>query len=385
VSAKHHTPTTAGAGDHLGHGAPRQRQPTQPYGTRLDRRHEPPHDPGSTQDAWRLEGLFLHDRRPPASARPIDPILPAHLFARPRNSGRAPAAEVRSPELGAGAIVDKYRIESLLGVGGFAVVYLATHLLLRTQVALKMLRPQLLRRSPALATALCQEARLAARIDHPNVVRVFDVTHGPELSYVVMEYVEGQALARTIRDHGAVAPSAVVGIGLDVAAGLRAGLDQGVVHRDIKPANIILTPLQRAKIVDLGLASTIATAGSANGGPALVGTQGYMAPELAAQPAAVDFRADIYSLGVTLYHAAVGRLPFPSDDARVCLQMHCDAPVPPPHTVQPAVPERLSEVLLWMLEKRPSDRPESYEALRRALRRVLRYLPNHLTPDARDD
>jgi serine/threonine protein kinase len=411
VSSKFPTPTTtAGAGRQLAGAEPRPRRPTQPYSPRLDRGREDAPAGGTSGrealSAWRLDGVFASDACGPHAGAPraIDPHLPAHLFARPRPRPRPPArgvAAVREPpdadenfELEAGAILDKYRIEELLGVGGFGLVYLATHLLLRTQVAIKMLRPRLLRRRPGLAAALCQEARFAARIDHPNVARVLDVTHGPEITYVVMEYVEGRTLARAIQERGALPSRAVVRIGLDVAAGLRAGLAQGLIHRDIKSANIILTPLGRAKIVDLGLASTITSldasgAGTlgapAPAGPAPVGTHGYMPPELARQPSSVDFRSDIYALGVTLYHAAVGRLPFPADDPRRCLEMHCSEPVRPAHEVDPRVPETLSRVLQWMLAKNIADRPESYDALRSALKAVLQSLLTVNTMDANDD
>jgi serine/threonine protein kinase len=399
VSSKFPT-STAGAGRQIVGAEPRPRRPTQPYSPLLDRSGE---DPGGTSgreslSAWRLDELFASDARAPLPGAPraLDPHLPAHLFARPRPAARG--SVLRDPpdpdanfELEAGAILDKYRIEELLGVGGFGLVYLATHLLLRTQVAIKMLRPRLLRRRPGLAEALCQEARFAARIDHPSVARVLDVTHGPEITYVVMEYVEGRTLARSIRDRGALPPRAVVRVGLDVAAGLRAGLAQGLIHRDIKPANIILTPLGRAKIVDLGLASTITSldAGGGQGlpaaGPGTVGTHGYMPPELARQPSSVDFRSDIYALGVTLYHAAVGRLPFPADDPRRCLEMHCNEPVRPAHEVNPRVPEALSQVLQWMLAKDMGDRPESYDALRTALKAVLQSLLTANTMDASDE
>jgi serine/threonine protein kinase len=328
-------------------------------------------------------------------------VLPAHLFARPRAAaGRRgeeggarrvrAQAEPAGAELGVGAILDKYRIEEPLGVGGFAVVYRATHMLLRTQVAIKMLRPQLLRRKPELASALCQEARFAARIDHPNVVRVYDVTHGPEITYVVMEYVEGSTLAKAIRARGPLPARTVVRVGLDVAAGLQAGQEQGLVHRDIKPANIIITPQGRAKIVDLGLASTIAGStleptGVHPGAAALVGTPGYMPPELAQRPQGADFRGDIYALGVTLYQAAVGRLPFPADDATRCLQMHATEPIPHPRALRPDLPDRLSDVLVRMLSKRPADRPPSYDVLRGALKRVLEVLPSTPTTDSNDD
>jgi serine/threonine protein kinase len=175
----------------------------------------------------------------------LEPALPAWVFAHrvERQVSAAPPAPphprprrpVRDEEsLAVGSIVDKYRIDGLLGKGGFATVYKATHMLLGTRVALKLLRPTVLRRQPALGTQLCAEARFAARINHANVVRILDVT-SHALTYIVMEYIEGMSLGQRIRRQGPLAPAAQLRIGLQVLAGLEAGLEQGLIHRDIKP------------------------------------------------------------------------------------------------------------------------------------------------------
>ncbi|HLL24665.1 MAG TPA: serine/threonine-protein kinase, partial [Kofleriaceae bacterium] len=194
---------------------------------------------------------------------PIDAALPHEVFA-PRHPPSLHVAAPRSRSvrtiaepvtLRPGTIVDKFQIEELLGVGGFAAVYRAKHLLLHSTVALKLLRPDVLARRPALASQLVQEARFAARIEHPNVVRVYDVTHTPAITYIVMEFIRGASLGRLIAERGALAPAAVVRIGLDTVDGLQAGLDQGLIHRDIKPPNILLNDAGVARIVDLGLAN----------------------------------------------------------------------------------------------------------------------------------
>jgi serine/threonine protein kinase len=314
-----------------------------------------------------------------AGPRPIEARLSAELFA----SGRWPAADAqtstRDTEPGlpdAGAIIDKFRLEALLGVGGFAAVYRATHLLLGTTVALKLLRPRAGRRGAALSDALCAEARFAARIDHPNVVRVYDVTQTPERTYVVMEYIAGETLDQLIRSRGALPLSTVLRVGLDVAAGLQAGLECQLTHRDIKPRNIIVTPEGRAKVIDLGLASSRTEpihVPAPRGGSRhpIVGTPGYVAPEWLTAPADVDFRADIYSLGVTLYYAACGRPPFDETDAGACLTAHCDRHIPPPRQFRPDLPEVFVRSLMRMLEKRPASRQPSYRALALELRGIL--------------
>jgi len=333
-----------------------------------------------------LSGLFAGDPR--SGGGPLSPLhrdLPGEVFraggparehgphddqAR-RSSRRWAAAGGDIPERG--AIIDKYRLEEILGVGGFAVVYRATHLLLRAPVALKLLRPKVVQNRPRLAELLCEEARFAAQINHPNVVRVYDVTHTDKVTYVVMEFIDGLTLAETIARKGALPPRRVIEIGLDVCAGLRAGLDQGLVHRDVKPANILITSTGIAKIVDLGLAQPDVTSGlrSEGQGANFVGTPGYMAPEQAQNADRVDFRADIYGLGVTLYHAAVGQPPFPLEDKRQVLVLHRTEPVPPPRQVRPSVPEGLSRLLLWMLAKDPAQRPPSYEMLMAELKGLI--------------
>jgi serine/threonine-protein kinase len=163
----------------------------------------------------------------------------------------------------------------------------------------------------------------------------------------------------------------VAEIGLDVARGLSAALDQGLIHRDIKPQNIMLTRRGTAKILDLGLArSTLEDAPrrrSPPGRAAVVGTSGYMAPEQLDDPDHIDFRADIYSLGVTLYEAATGVPPFPTADARACAELHRSAPVPAPDALVAGIAPSLSRILLWMLEKSAARRTASYAILERAL------------------
>jgi serine/threonine-protein kinase len=318
-----------------------------------------------------------------------NPLLPPELFARRPaplpDAPRARAAQApptareppeRDPELPEiGAILDKYRLDELIGMGGFAAVYRATHLMLRMPVAIKMLRPSVMRRRPGLAASLCEEARFAAQIDHPNVVRVFDVTHLPKITYIVMEYIDGSTLAKLLQ-HGRRLPlRTIVQIGLDVTRGLDAGLDRGLVHRDIKPENIMITRSGSAKIVDLGLAHSNALGCPGAGDDpvsrsAMVGTHGYMPPDWADSRAG-DFRADIYALGVTLYHTAVGKPPFPADNPERCIRLHREAPVPPPGDERPDLPPALCELLLAMLAKKAAERPQSYAAISDVLESLL--------------
>jgi serine/threonine-protein kinase len=272
-----------------------------------------------------------------------------------------PLAVGRPPPLGRGllprgAILDKYRIDGLVGTGGFAAVYRATHLLLRVPVAIKLLRPRVLLRDPGIARQLLEEARYAARINHANVVRIHDVTHTEEITYIVMEYIEGRSLAKAIESSGPLPPADVVSLAIDVAEGLRAGLEEGLIHRDIKPANILITRAGRARIVDFGLAYAGSVADDALAVGQIVGTRGYMAPEQAKNPRRVDFRADVYSLGITACHALTGASPSRSAEGALLRN----------------VPSVLQPLIRRMIAPQPEDRPSSYEVLLTKLRHAAR-------------
>jgi len=339
-----------------------------------------------TRDRPSLVGLFVGPRLPEALFRTPGSIAPLRRPARPRARAEEPRRRERGtpverkyrravgkdsglPE--PGAILDRYRIEEVVGVGGFAVVYRATHLTLHMPVAIKLLQPRMVQRHPSLPELLCKEARFAARINHPNVVRVYDAAHGDPITYIVMELIDGVSLAEAIDREGCLAPAEVVRVGASLCDGLRAGLAQGLLHRDIKPSNVLLSAQGDIKIVDLGLAQprTRASSQSDTGQVALVGTPGYMAPEMLGG-APLDHRADIYSLGVTLYEAACGQLPFPNTDAMACLSMHRTLPIPRPDELNPDVPPSLARLLLDMLARDPAARPASYDLLRARLREV---------------
>ena len=319
--------------------------------------------------------------KPPRHLADFDPTLPSEIFRPSRRPKRPRAADLaRRPYpqltersaskvreaglLQSGAILDKYRVEEILGTGGFAAVYRATHLLLQIRVAIKLLRPRVLARHPGIAEQLLQEARYAARINHANVVRIHDVTHTPAITFIVMEYIDGGSLSRRLATDGPLPVPAALAIGIDVAEGLRAGLEQGLVHRDIKPANILLPHGRAAKIVDFGLAHG-GSLGPDSGSPAagaepILGTRGYMAPEQARAPSQVDFRADIYSLGITLLEAVTGRAPYRRVGAEVRKTSLSEMLAQAPPSIAP--------LLVSMVSERADARPRSYGELLKELR-----------------
>ncbi len=270
------------------------------------------------------------------------------------------------------ATVGRCQILARLGEGGMGVVYRGRHRDLDLDVAIKFLHPHLARQSN-IPERFLREARLAARLSHPGVVRVFDCGESDGHYYIVMELVEGPTLASSLQESGPLPVPRALQIIESLAGALRDALDQaGLIHRDIKPANILLTAAGQPKLVDLGLAKVLAahemvTVQTAAG--TVMGTPQYMSPEQFRDASAVDHRADIYSLGATLYHLLTGRPPFEGDSFFSMLkQVEETDPVPLPSSV----PIEVEELVSRMLSKRPEQRPQTYTDLIESIRALSR-------------
>lgn len=317
-------------------------------------------------------GALRADRLPRMS-----PELPADIFlqrtpprsrAARRTARHVPLRVGREPELPEiGSILDKYRLERVIGIGGFGVLYRARHVLLDTVVALKLMRPSVARARPQLPRLLREEARFAARIDHENVVHVFDVATSNELTYIVMEHVDGPDLSVMIKHRGELPTKMVLKVIRHVAAALDAGLRENLIHRDVKPSNILLTRDGVTKLTDFGLARSVGAA-DLGGLRGVVGTVGYMSPEQLDHPDDVDFRTDMYSLGVTAYQALTGKLPFSDDDPERCAQAHRVREVPP---IERSVSPAARDLIMWLLEKDRTKRPRTYAELTSELASML--------------
>jgi serine/threonine-protein kinase len=282
------------------------------------------------------------------------------------HTGRRDAAELFDQTLG------QYRIDAMLGRGSMATVYKARHLGLHRFCALKVMDPLLVEKEPAIREQFWAEARAAANLQHPHVVTVHNLGSVDGYHFIEMEYVPGgQTLRETLVRQGPLDPVRAARLARQVVLALGAAHDSGLVHRDIKPANVLLTPHGDAKLADFGLVRRLEDL--AQGGAPLAGTPTFMAPELfRGVPASAV--SDIYSVGVLLFHAVSGRLPFVAESVGQLIQLHRSQPVPDIRLLDATIPDTLAEILLRCLAKSPQDRyptaAELAEALQLALHRM---------------
>ena len=201
----------------------------------------------------------------------------------------------------------------------------------------------------------------AAAVDHPNIVHVFDVDMDHDPPFLVMEYVDGVNLQAAVSRHGAFAAAETATVGVEVARGLAAAAAAGLVHRDIKPANLLVDRHGRVKILDLGIVrlpgeDTLPRLEGDDGTDVILGTLDYLAPEQAVDSSAVDARADVYSLGATLYFLLAGHPPFPGSDLRHKLAAKKYSDPVPIHRLRPDVDVGLSEAVHVLLARDPATR-----------------------------
>jgi predicted Ser/Thr protein kinase len=254
---------------------------------------------------------------------------------------------------------DRYELGEIVGSGGMGSVHRATDLRLGRTVAVKVLRDGPMADDVA-RSRMHSEARLAASIHHPGVAQVFDfgevLPSGP--TFLVMQFVEGHTLAQLLRDQGPMSPDQVMSVVVQVAEGLQACHDAGVVHRDLKPANIMLTPAGRTMLVDFGIARS-ATSEPLTDTGAMIGTADYMSPEQAAgRPATAQ--SDLYALGVVAYHCLTGTSPFRRDSAIATALAHLNDGLPP---FGPEVPADVAALIEQLTSTNPADRPTSAAAV----------------------
>jgi hypothetical protein len=251
-----------------------------------------------------------------------------------------------------------YRIRKVLGAGGMGIVFQADDPELHRPVALKVMRPSLAASSAARQRVL-REARAAAAVKHPNVVTLYQVGEDRGTPFLAMEFLEGETLEARLAREGRLPLSEVLRIGREIAQGLAAAHERGLIHRDVKPANVWLeTPDGHVKLLDFGLARVTAESAHLTPTGTILGTPAYMAPEQA-NGCGVDPRADLFSVGCVLYRMATGQLPFPGNYPMEVLFALANSVPRPPREWNESIPRELSELILRLLAKDPSKRLES--------------------------
>jgi serine/threonine protein kinase len=279
-----------------------------------------------------------------------------------------------------------YRLLKTLGRGAMGAVYEAKQVSLDRLVALKTIRDRLVNHPSALAR-FTREAYAAAQLNHHNIVQIYDFGEDSGQHYFSMERVDGLALNEVIRDNGPLEARLAATYVLQAARGLQHAHDRGMVHRDIKPANLLLSHEGVVKVADLGLVkvpdqldiSDAKEPGTVSAGSGTqvtmmgtaVGTPAYMAPEQSTDATSVDHRADIYSLGCTLYYLLIGKPPFEASEVSALLAQHAQDPVPKVCPTHPHIPQIIDTILQRSMEKKASDRYQSLAEMIRDLESFL--------------
>jgi len=263
-------------------------------------------------------------------------------------------------------LAERYRVDALIGRGGMADVYRGADVVLDRDVAIKVLTE----RDDGERDRFLREARSMARLNHRNVVAVYDAGRDDGWSYIVMELVEGRTLG-SVPAHELTVHTAIRHY-VEILEALSYAHENDVVHRDVKPANVMVLPNGAVKVMDFGLARRTSDMSSASTAGEIVGTIAYLPPERFLGKTA-DARSDLYSVGIMLYETFTGTLPFKSDsdDLVAVIYGHVNEPAPPPRTVNKAVPPEIERVILKLIEKEPDRRYQSAQEVVGELRALL--------------
>jgi YVTN family beta-propeller protein len=275
-------------------------------------------------------------------------------------------------ELPPGAVVAGCRVEAVVGRGGMGVVYRATQLSLERPVALKAIAPELAG-DPTFRERFKRESRIAASIEHPNVIPVYEAGEGEGMLYLIMRYVEGTDLRALIDAQGGLEPERATRIVAQVAAALAAAHRRDLIHRDVKPANVLIDAggeRDHAYLTDFGIARHAAATSGLTRTGSVIGTLDYLAPERI-QDQGGDGRSDVYALGCVLFEALTGTLPYARDNDVAKMYAHLSAPVPSARELAPGVPEELDALAQQAMAKDRDDRFSTASELAEALADTL--------------
>jgi serine/threonine-protein kinase len=258
----------------------------------------------------------------------------------------------------------RYKILGTLGKGGMGVVYKAQDTVLDRLVAFKVL-PDSLQENPLALKNFLREAKSAAALNHPNIVTIYDAGEQDGVYFIAMEYVDGNTLKQIVKHRGRISAGGIVHVLAQMSEGLAYAHDHKIVHRDIKTANTMWARDRKAKIMDFGLAKVIEEV--RNHTTVVSGTPYYMSPEQTLGKN-VDHRTDIYSLGVSIFELATGRLPFTEGNLPY---HHVHTQPPDPREFEPSVPDLIAEIILRCMEKDPSKRFQSAREIIGRLKKSL--------------
>ena len=284
-----------------------------------------------------------------------------------------------------GLVLGDYVVQAMIGKGGMGMVFKAYHRRMDRTVALKVL-PVTATNSPAKLKRFHREVKAAAKLSHQNIVMAHDAGEAGGVHYLVMEYVDGQDLHAIVKKNGPLAVAQVVDCIRQAGRGLEYAHGKEIIHRDIKPSNLLLDNDGTVKILDMGLARIDAGERgeedlSTESG-VVMGTIDFMAPEQSVDAHGVDARADIYSLGCTLYYLLSRKVPYPADSMIGKIRAHADRPIPSLKEACPGAPDRLHETFARMVAKTPEER---YQTMTEALADLEQCVPDQvpsLTPVA---
>jgi serine/threonine-protein kinase len=282
-----------------------------------------------------------------------------------------------------GFFLGKYKLLRHLGAGGMSNVYLAEHTIIKQPRAIKVL-PRGRVDDKSYLERFYREGRAAASLSHPNIVRVYDIDNEGDTHYLVMEYVDGLDLAELVKRDGPAPLERAIDWTIQAARGLSHAHENGLVHRDVKPANLLVAPGGVVKLLDLGLALFCQEDNSLTmvHNEKVLGTADYLAPEQAINSHSVDHRADIYSLGGTLYFLLAGHPPFPEGTLAQRIAQH-QTQEPQAITVErPDCPAELAAIVAKMMAKRPDDRFQNCRQVIRHLQKCLQQFGAAATPAA---
>jgi len=279
------------------------------------------------------------------------------------------AVQVPNPEeLGLPGRIGPYRVIRELGEGGTGIVY-EVEGDQDARFALKWLSVKA-SQNQSYVKRFQREAKAAATLNHPNIVHVYETGEHENRPYIVMDFIEGETVKQLIDTKGNLSVEKTLEIGTAVAAALQHAYKRSFIHRDIKPENILLTPAGQTKLTDLGLAKNIEDDIRVTESGTGVGTPYYLAPEQSVDAAHSDYRADIYSLGITMLHMMTGRLPYEGRNALEVIRGHVQRPLPTGQELGHPVPEGVELLLQKMCAKKPDYRYQSYAELLEAMARV---------------